>query len=42
VELWAVEDTWSMEPDVCAPGRFHPNQYFRSTTEEALEREELT
>ena len=42
VELWAVEDTWSMEPDGCAPARFHPNQYFRSTTEEALEREELT
>lgn len=42
VELWAVEDTWSLEPDVCAPGRFHPNQHFRSTTEEELDRAELT
>ena len=33
-----VEDTWSLEPDVCVKGRFHPNQHFRSTTVEALER----
>ena len=33
-----VEDTWSLEPDVCVTGRFHPNQHFRSTTVEALER----
>jgi hypothetical protein len=34
----AVEDTWSLEPDVCNVGRFHPNQHFRSTTDEELER----
>jgi hypothetical protein len=41
VHMNTVEDTWSLEQDVCVAGRFHPNQHFRSTTLEALERSEL-